>query len=148
MISPGTCASCPRDAGLPEGFRASGVAAGLKPSGDPDVGLLVCDGEQPASAAVFTSSSTAAAPVLVTRERCRLQALRAVLANSGCANAATGSRGLDDAAKTQGAAALGPAARAEAEVALASTGRDQPLPPGGRGPQGDPAGALAAAPRG
>ena len=44
--------------------------------------------------------------MLVSRERCRLDALRAVLANSGCANAATGRRGLDDAAKTQGAAAL------------------------------------------
>ena len=44
--------------------------------------------------------------MLVSRERCRLDALRAVLANSGCANAATGRRGLDDAARTQGAAAL------------------------------------------
>jgi glutamate N-acetyltransferase/amino-acid N-acetyltransferase len=118
---PGHVRELPADAGLPEGFRASGVAAGLKPSGDPDIGLLVCDAERPASAAVFTSSSTAAAPVLVTRERCRLQGLRAVLANSGCANAATGSRGLDDAAKTQGAAALAAGVH-EAEVALASTG--------------------------
>ncbi|HUH80489.1 MAG TPA: bifunctional glutamate N-acetyltransferase/amino-acid acetyltransferase ArgJ [Solirubrobacteraceae bacterium] len=119
--APGHVRELPGDAGLPEGFRAAGAAAGLKPSGDPDVGLLVCDGEQPSSAAVFTSSSTAAAPVLVTRERCRLGSLRAVLANSGCANAATGSRGLDDAAKTQGAAAAA-AGVSEAEVALASTG--------------------------
>ncbi len=109
------------DAGLPAGFRAAGAVAGLKPSGDPDVGLLVCDAAEPVSAAVFTSSSTAAAPVLVTRDRCRLRSLRAVLANSGCANAATGSRGLDDAAKTQGAAAAA-AGVPEAEVALASTG--------------------------
>jgi glutamate N-acetyltransferase/amino-acid N-acetyltransferase len=108
-------------AGLPDGFRAAGVAAGLKPSGDPDVGLLVCDGPAPVSAARFTSSSTAAAPVLVSRERCRLDALRVVLANSGCANAATGPRGLDDAAKTQGAAAAASGAH-ESEVALASTG--------------------------
>jgi glutamate N-acetyltransferase/amino-acid N-acetyltransferase len=108
-------------AGLPEGFRAAGVAAGLKQSGEPDVGLLVCDGPAPVSAARFTSSSTAAAPVLVSRERCRLDALRVVLANSGCANAATGSRGLDDAAKTQGAAAAASGAH-ESEVALASTG--------------------------
>ena len=118
---PGHVRELPADAGLPAGFRAAGVAAGLKASGDPDVGLLVCDGDQPSSAAAFTSSSTAAAPVLVTRERCRLQGLRAVLANSGCANAATGSRGLDDAAKTQGAAAVA-AGVSEAEVALASTG--------------------------
>jgi glutamate N-acetyltransferase/amino-acid N-acetyltransferase len=109
------------DAGLPGGFRAGGAAAGLKPSGKPDVGLLVCDAERPVSAARFTASATPAAPVLVTRERCRLDALRAVLVNSGCANASTGRRGLDDAAKTQGAAALA-AGVDPAEVALASTG--------------------------
>ncbi|HLH14719.1 MAG TPA: bifunctional glutamate N-acetyltransferase/amino-acid acetyltransferase ArgJ, partial [Solirubrobacteraceae bacterium] len=98
-----------------------GVVAGIKPSGRPDVGLLVCDAQAPVSAARFTTNLTAAAPVLLTRERCRLQALRAVLANSGCANAATGRRGLDDAAKTQGAAALAVGAD-PAEVALASTG--------------------------
>ena len=109
------------DSGLPGGFRAAGVAAGLKQSGRPDVGLLVCDAEQPVSAARFTASGTAAAPVLVTRERCRLAELKVVLVNSGCANAATGRRGLDDAAKTQGAAAM--AAGADpARVALASTG--------------------------
>jgi glutamate N-acetyltransferase/amino-acid N-acetyltransferase len=111
----------PGDAGLPGGFRAAGVAAGLKESGRPDVGLLVCDAEQPVSAARFTASGTAAAPVLVTRERCRLDELKVVLVNSGCANAATGKRGLDDAAKTQGAAAM--AAGADpSRVALASTG--------------------------
>jgi len=107
--------------GLPAGFRAAGVAAGLKPSGRPDVGLLVCDAERPVSAARFTASGAAAAPVLLNRERCRLGALRTVLVNSGCANAATGRRGLEDAAKTQGAAALATGAAAE-EVALASTG--------------------------
>ncbi len=109
------------DSGLPGGFRAAGVAAGLKPSGRPDVGLLVCDAEHPVSAARFTASGAAAAPVLLNRERCRLDALRAVLVNSGCANAATGRRGLEDAAKTQGAAAAATRAHAE-EVALASTG--------------------------
>ena len=59
--------------------------------------------------------------MLLSRERCRLGALRAVLANSGCANAATGGRGLDDAAKTQGAAALAVGVD-PAKVALASTG--------------------------
>jgi glutamate N-acetyltransferase / amino-acid N-acetyltransferase len=109
------------DAGLPAGFRAAGVAAGLKPSGNPDVGLLVCDSDAPVSAARFTATGTPAAPVLVSRERCRLSALRVVLANSGCANAATGRRGLDDAAKTQGAAALAVGVD-PAAVALASTG--------------------------
>ncbi len=109
------------DAGLPAGFRAAGVAAGLKPSGNHDVGLLVCDAEEPVSAARFTATGTPAAPVLVSRERCHLDSLRAVLVNSGCANAATGQRGLDDAAKTQGAAALAVGVH-PAEVALASTG--------------------------
>jgi glutamate N-acetyltransferase/amino-acid N-acetyltransferase len=108
------------DAGLPAGFRAAGVAAQIKASGNPDVGLLVCD-TNGASAARFTSSGTAAAPVLLSRERCRLEALRAVLVNSGCANAGTGRRGLDDAAKTQGAAALAAGVKPE-EVAVASTG--------------------------
>jgi glutamate N-acetyltransferase / amino-acid N-acetyltransferase len=108
-------------AGLPAGFRAAGVACGIKPSGRADLGLLVCDAEHPVSAARFTASATPAAPVLLTRERCRLHALRVVLANSGCANAVTGRRGLDDAAKTQGAAAVATGVE-ETEVALASTG--------------------------
>jgi glutamate N-acetyltransferase/amino-acid N-acetyltransferase len=62
-----------------------------------------------------------AAPVLLTQERCNLEAIRAVVANSGNANAATGGRGLDDAAKMQGAGAM--AAGVEADrVAVASTG--------------------------
>jgi glutamate N-acetyltransferase/amino-acid N-acetyltransferase len=109
------------DSGLPGGFRAAGVTAGLKPSGKPDVGLLVCDAPEAVSAARFTASGAAAAPVLLTRERCNVRALRVVLANSGCANAATGKRGLEDAAKTQGAAAAATGADA-AHVALASTG--------------------------
>ena len=111
----------PAGSGLPRGFRAAGVACGIKPSGRPDLGLLLCDVPGAVSAARFTSSGTPAAPVLVTRERCRLQALRGVLANSGCANAATGRRGLDDAAKAQGAAAMALGVD-PLEVALASTG--------------------------
>ena len=119
--APGHVCELSLDSGLPDGFRAAGVPAGLKLSGNPDVGLLICDAPQPVSAARFTASGTPAAPVLVSQERSRLQALRVVLANSGCANAATGRRGLDDAAKTQGAAALA-AGVDPAEVALASTG--------------------------
>lgn len=109
------------DAGLPGGFRAAGVVCGIKPSGNHDLGLLVCDAEQPVSAARFTATGLPAAPVLVSQERCRLDGLRAVLANSGCANAATGGRGLDDAAKTQGATAMALGCD-PAEIALASTG--------------------------
>jgi glutamate N-acetyltransferase/amino-acid N-acetyltransferase len=109
------------DAGLPGGFRAAGVICGIKPSGNHDLGLLVCDAEQPVSAARFTATGVPAAPVIVSQERCRLEGLRAVLANSGCANAATGGRGLDDAAKTQGATAMALGCD-PAEIALASTG--------------------------
>jgi len=109
------------DGGLPAGFRASGVTAGLKPSGKPDLGLLICDSDGATSAARFTRSGTAAAPVLVTRERCDLDALRGVVANSGSANCATGTRGIDDALAMQdtAAAALGVDASA---IAVASTG--------------------------
>ena len=107
--------------GLPAGFRAAGVAAGIKPSGGTDVGLLVCDAPDATSAARFTRSGVLAAPVLVTRERSRLDALRVVAANSGNANAATGGRGMDDAAKMQGAAAMAGGVEAD-RVAVASTG--------------------------
>jgi glutamate N-acetyltransferase/amino-acid N-acetyltransferase len=122
--APGHVRELDPDAGLPAGFRAAGVACGIKPSGRPDLGLIVCDAEPPtrsASAARFTATGTPAAPVLLSRERCLLGALRAVLVNSGCANAATGKRGLDDAAKTQGAAAIALGVQPD-EVALASTG--------------------------
>ncbi len=109
------------DVGLPAGFRAAGVACGIKPSGNPDLGLLVCDSPNPVSAARFADTGTPAAPVLLSRERCTLSALRVVLANSGCANAATGRRGLEDATKTQGAAAIAVGAQPE-EVLVGSTG--------------------------
>jgi glutamate N-acetyltransferase/amino-acid N-acetyltransferase len=110
-----------RDGGLPAGFRAAGVACGLKPGGTPDLGLLVCDSPEPVSAARFTRSGVLAAPVLVCQERCALDRLAAVVVNSGNANAATGGRGLDAAAKSQGAAAVSAGVAAE-RVAVASTG--------------------------
>ena len=107
--------------GLPQGFRAAGVAAGIKASGAADVGLLVSDAQQTTSAARFTRSGTQAAPVLLSRERCRLDALRAVVVNSGNANAATGRPGLDNAAKMQGSGAI-VSGVSEDQVAVASTG--------------------------
>jgi glutamate N-acetyltransferase / amino-acid N-acetyltransferase len=110
-----------RGGGLPAGFRAAGVACGLKPSGGTDLGLLVSDAPDTASAARFTRSGVLAAPVLLTQERCRTGAIRAVVANAGNANAATGRRGLEDAARMQGAAAMASGVR-EDQVAVASTG--------------------------
>jgi glutamate N-acetyltransferase/amino-acid N-acetyltransferase len=107
--------------GLPEGFRASGVACGLKPSGAPDLGLLVADRPETVSAARFTRSGVLAAPVILTQERCQVAGIRAVVANSGNANAATGRRGLEDAARMQGAAAMASSVP-EDRVAVASTG--------------------------
>jgi len=108
-------------AGLPAGFRAAGVACGLKPSGKVDLGLIVSDAAETVSAARFTRSGVLAAPVLLCQERCQLSGLRAIVANSGCANAATGRRGLDAATKVQGAAAMATGI-AESSVAVASTG--------------------------
>ncbi|MES1192906.1 MAG: bifunctional ornithine acetyltransferase/N-acetylglutamate synthase, partial [Solirubrobacterales bacterium] len=106
---------------LPQGFRAAGAAAGIKPSGGLDVGLLVSDSDETTSAARFTRSGTAAPPVLVTRERARLDALKAVAVNSGNANAATGGRGMDEAARMQGAGAM-MGRTTEDRVAVCSTG--------------------------
>ncbi len=109
------------DGGLPLGFRAAGAAAGIKESGAPDVGLMVCDATEATSAARFTDSGTQAPPVLLCRERCRLDAVRAVVVNAGNANAATGRMGFENAAKMQGAGAL-IAGVPEDQVAVASTG--------------------------
>jgi glutamate N-acetyltransferase / amino-acid N-acetyltransferase len=106
---------------LPAGFRASGVACGLKADGGLDLGLLVSDPPDTVSAARFCRSGVLAAPVLVCQQRCRLDALRAVVANSGTANAATGRRGLDEAARVQGAGAIVSGAEPD-QVAVASTG--------------------------
>ena len=116
--------------GLPRGFRAAGVACGIKPSGLPDVGLLVSSAPATTSAARFTRSGTQSAPVLLCRERVELQGIRAIVVNSGNANAATGRPGFENAAKMQGAAAL--ASRCpEGAVAVASTGViGVPLPMG------------------
>lgn len=106
---------------LPQGFRAAGVAAGIKESGLTDVGLLVADSPDTTSAARFTRSGVLAAPVVVCKTRTRLDAIRAVAVNSGNANAATGGRGMDEAARMQGAAAM-VCGVPEDRVAVASTG--------------------------
>src|SRR5205814_9015594 len=107
--------------GLPAGFRAAGLAAGIKPSGATDVGLLVSDAPETTSAARFTRSGVLAAPVLVTQERSEIRALRALVVNAGNANAATGTQGIEVALRMQAAAAA--AAGVEQDrVAVASTG--------------------------
>jgi glutamate N-acetyltransferase/amino-acid N-acetyltransferase len=105
----------------PAGFRAAGVAAGLKASGDPDVALVVNDGPDDAAAAVFTTNRFPAAPVLWSRQVLANGRVRAVVLNSGGANACTGPDGFGDTHATAEhvAATLGLGA---IDVAVASTG--------------------------
>ena len=117
--------------GLPAGFRAANAWAHIKPGGVVDLGLLVCDGPEAVSAARFTRSGVLAAPVLVTRDETVANGLRAVIANSGNANAATGPDGMQAARAMQreAAAALG---IEPATVGVASTGViGVPLPTAG-----------------
>ncbi len=89
----------------PKGFLAAGVPAGLKASGNLDLGLLVSDG--PATAGgLFTTNAFAAAPVELCRRRLVDGSARAVVANSGQANAGTGPEGLEDAEHLTAAAAV------------------------------------------
>lgn len=84
----------------PKGFTANGIACGIKLSGDPDLSLVATlDGTPVAAAAVVTQNKMTAAPVLTTVRHLRATGGRAaaVIVNSGCANAATGDRGLADA---------------------------------------------------
>jgi len=78
----------------PRGFRATGVTAGLKGSGRPDVALVVNDGPGRAGAAVFTSNRFKANPVLWSEQVVRSGDVRAVVLNSGGANCGTGAEGF------------------------------------------------------
>jgi glutamate N-acetyltransferase / amino-acid N-acetyltransferase len=106
---------------LAPGFRAAGVACGLKGGGATDVGLLACDAADVASALLLTRNAAAAAPVRLCRSECDAAAVRAAVVNSGNANAATGERGYRDAVAVRDAAAaeLGVDPRS---VAVAETG--------------------------
>ena len=82
-----------------KGFRAAGVAAGIKYKDRKDVALIVAD--SPCSAAaMFTTNAVAAAPVVLDRGIAKFGCAQAILANSGCANACTGPEGLRDAVES------------------------------------------------
>ena len=83
-----------------KGFLASGVSAGLKSSGKKDVALIYNQGPNYDAAAVFTSNKVKAAPVIWTQEVIKNKKLKAVVLNSGGANACTGSDGFADTHKT------------------------------------------------
>ena len=105
----------------PRGFRAAGVAAGLKSTGALDLALVVNDGPAYAAAGVFTRNKVKAAPVLWSQQVLTTGRLRAVVLNSGGANACTGPEGFQTAHATaeKAADALG---CAPLEIAVCSTG--------------------------
>ncbi|MFV0130785.1 bifunctional glutamate N-acetyltransferase/amino-acid acetyltransferase ArgJ [Streptomyces sp. HMX112] len=104
-----------------KGFTAAGIAAGIKENGNPDLALVVNNGPRRAAAGVFTSNRVKAAPVLWSEQVLKAGELRAVVLNSGGANACTGPRGFQDTHATAEKAAevldIG-----AGEVAVASTG--------------------------
>lgn len=106
----------------PKGIRGAGAACGIKRSGAPDVALLLCD-RPAAAAAMFTRNLVAAAPVQVSRAHLSASGgiARAIVVNSGCANAATGEEGLSRCRSTVRAVA-GLVGCTEQEVLVNSTG--------------------------
>jgi len=110
----------------PAGFRATGIAAGIKASGALDLALVFNEGPDHDAAGVFTRNKVKAAPVLWSQQVLTTGRLRAVILNSGGANACTGPQGFQDTHATAEAAA---AALSEwgtetgaVEVAVCSTG--------------------------
>ncbi|MFC3999708.1 bifunctional glutamate N-acetyltransferase/amino-acid acetyltransferase ArgJ [Nocardiopsis sediminis] len=103
------------------GFRAAGVTAGIKPSGNRDVAVVINDGPSRAAAAVFTRNRVKAAPVLWSQQVVAGGRVRAVVLNAGNANACTGAPGFQDAHATaeRAAAALDDSA---GEIVVCSTG--------------------------
>nr|WP_202917788.1 bifunctional glutamate N-acetyltransferase/amino-acid acetyltransferase ArgJ [Rhodococcus aetherivorans] len=80
----------------PAGFRAAGIPAGIKASGNPDLALVFNEGPELTAAGVFTTNKIKAAPVLWSQQVLTSGALRAVILNSGGANACTGPGGFQD----------------------------------------------------
>jgi glutamate N-acetyltransferase/amino-acid N-acetyltransferase len=110
----------------PAGFRAAGIAAGIKASGSRDLALVFNEGPDYAAAGVFTRNKVKAAPVLWTQQVLTTGRLRAVVLNSGGANACTGPGGFQDAHATAEAVAAALSdwgtETGAIEVAVCSTG--------------------------
>ncbi len=105
----------------PKGFTATGVTAGLKESGRPDLAIVVNNGPDAHAAAVFTSNAFKAAPVLWSADVVANGRLAAVVLNSGGANACTGRAGLDDARRMAEWTAASVGCEVD-DVAVCSTG--------------------------
>lgn len=111
----------------PQGFLAAGIHSGIKKTGILDLALVVTEQQGPV-AAVFTRNRVAAAPVLLDRRHLRHGMARAVIINSGNANACTGEKGLAD-AKSMAKLVAGSLGTATQTVFVGSTGViGQPLP--------------------
>ena len=112
---------------LPDGFRFAGITCGIKASGKPDLALVV--GDRPlVGAGVYTTNQVVAAPVVLCRTRTPSSSLRAVVINSGNANACTGEPGMRDAEAMTAHVAQRVGCRAE-DVLVMSTGViGRPLP--------------------
>ncbi|MDT5222946.1 MAG: glutamate N-acetyltransferase / amino-acid N-acetyltransferase [Mycobacterium sp.] len=110
----------------PAGFRAAGIAAGIKASGAPDLALVFNEGPDHAAAGVLTRNKVKAAPVLWTQQVLTTGRLRAVILNSGGANACTGPAGFQDTHATAEAVAAAlsdwGSETGAIEVAVCSTG--------------------------
>lgn len=110
----------------PAGFRAAGIAAGIKASGALDLAMVFNEGPDYAAAGVFTRNKVKAAPVLWTQQVLTTGRLRAVVLNSGGANACTGPGGFQDAHATAEAVAAALSdwgtETGAIEVAVCSTG--------------------------
>ena len=106
---------------LPKGFLGAGISAGLKKSGAKDLALIVNTGPKYFCAGVFTSNQVIAAPVIWTRNHLTKNSARAVLINSGGANACTGEEGLKDTEKSAEKVAT-ELQISKDEVAICSTG--------------------------
>ena len=110
----------------PAGFRAAGIAAGIKVSGARDLALVFNEGPDYAAAGVFTRNKVKAAPVLWTQQVLTTGQLRAVILNSGGANACTGPAGFQDTHATAEAVAAALSdwgtETGAIEVAVCSTG--------------------------
>lgn len=104
----------------PLGFRAAGVSAGIKEAGAKDVAVVAAAGPV-AATGIFTRNRSAAAPVLLSRHHLRDHQARAIVLNSGCANAGTGSAGEKAALAMAQATAEGLGCRVP-DVLVASTG--------------------------
>jgi len=106
----------------PGGFRAAGLACGIKAGGKPDLAIVAAD-RAVSAAAIFTTNQAKAAPILVSRDHLDASGgkARLIVSNSGCANACTGSQGLAD-AKEMATLSAGIVGCSPSEVLVASTG--------------------------